>query len=133
VSDTSRVLLVEDDEIISDVLIDVLIDEGYDVRHARDGRQALQVLEEWRPGVIVLDLTTPGMDGWSFRAAQLQLPTPLARVPVVVLTGAYVAESRTEALAAAAIISKPFDLGGLLEVVARVCRECRDPADRVQV
>ena len=125
---TSRLLIVEDDETIADVLVDVLGDEGYDVRRAADGGQALQVLHEWRPDVIMLDLTTPVVDGWTFRAEQLRLPPELACIPVIVLTGAYVAEDQTDVLAAEAIISKPFDLDEVLEAIDRACHRSPDQA-----
>ena len=126
-TETSRLLVVEDDETIAEVLVDVLADEGYDVRRATDGAQALQMLQEWRPDVIILDLTTPVVDGWTFRAEQLRLPAELARIPVIVLTGAYVAEHQTDVLAAEAIISKPFDLGEVLEAIGRACQRSSDP------
>lgn len=122
------VLLVEDDEIIADVLIDVLTDEGYEVRRAGNGRHALNLLATWLPDAILLDLTTPEMDGWAFRAEQLRRPAPLARIPVIVLTGAYVAERETGELAAEEIIRKPFELDSLLDVVARACRRDAEPA-----
>ena len=126
-TETSRLLVVEDDEMIADVLVDVLEDEGYDVRRATDGAQALRMLQEWRPDVIMLDLTTPVVDGWTFRAEQLRLPAELARIPVIVLTGAYVAEHQTDVLAAEAIISKPFDLGEVLEAIGRACQRSSGP------
>ena len=127
-AETSRLLVVEDDEMIADVLVDVLEDEGYDVRRATDGAQALQMLQEWRPDVVMLDLTTPVVDGWTFRAEQLRLPAALARIPVIVLTGAYVAEHQTDVLAAEAIISKPFDLGEVLEAIDRARHRASDQA-----
>ena len=48
--------------------------EGYEVRRARNGREALDILRGWLPRLILLDLMMPVMDGWAFRAAQRQLP-----------------------------------------------------------
>ena len=127
-TETRRLLVVEDDETIADVLVDVLEDEGYDVRRVTDGAEALQTLRAWRPDVIMLDLTTPVVDGWTFRAEQLGLPEDLACIPVIVLTGAYVAEHQTDLLAADAIISKPFDLDEVLEAIDRACHRSTDRA-----
>ena len=68
-----RVLIVEDDQSIQEVLLEAFGDEGWDARTARDGEEALAVLSDWRADVIVLDLMTPNMDGWQFRAEQRAL------------------------------------------------------------
>src|SRR5205823_2874824 len=83
----ARVLVVEDEASVGQVVVDVLADEGHEVRWATNGRDALALLDHWRPDVIVLDLMMPVMDGRAFRAAQQRLPDTVARVPVVVLSG----------------------------------------------
>ena len=50
-------LVIEDEAVLRLVLTAVLGDEGFDVRGAANGREALQILAHWRPGIIVLDLT----------------------------------------------------------------------------
>ena len=115
-----RVLVVEDDRSIGQVVADVLADEDYEVRWVMDGRAALTVLAEWRPNVIVLDLTMPVMDGRAFRREQCRLPGDAARVPVVVLSGLREARVIAEDLGAVAALSKPFDLDDLLATVGRV-------------
>jgi CheY-like chemotaxis protein len=112
-----RVLVVEDDRAIQDVLVDALVDEGWETRSARDGREALGVLERWRPDVIVLDLMTPTMDGWQFRAEQRQRPE-LRDIPVVVVSASVRALESADELSAP-VVTKPFDLDLLLALVAR--------------
>ncbi|MEX2373035.1 MAG: response regulator, partial [Dehalococcoidia bacterium] len=58
-----RVLVLEDEDSIRRLTVDLLTDEGFEVRAAPDGRQGLAILDEWRPDVIVLDLMMPVMDG----------------------------------------------------------------------
>jgi CheY-like chemotaxis protein len=88
---------------------------GYRVRLAKHGRDALDALEVAPlPGVIVLDLMMPVMDGWEFRRRQLQ-DRRFARIPVVISTA--VPESVTRELAPHAVIPKPCDLDRLLSVV----------------
>ncbi|HEY3109037.1 MAG TPA: response regulator, partial [Chloroflexota bacterium] len=85
-TDTKTILVVEDDDDIRDSLTTLLIVSGFRVLSARNGREALAVLNECeRPAVILLDLMMPEMDGWSFRAAQLRDPET-AEIPVIVLT-----------------------------------------------
>jgi DNA-binding response OmpR family regulator len=122
VAEQTRVLVVEDDEHIAVALVDTLLDEGYDVESAPNGRAGLALLDRWTPHVIILDLMMPVMDGRSFRAAQRRLAPSLARLPVIVLSGARDARARAEELGAVAAIAKPFDLDEVVRTVARVCR-----------
>ncbi|MFN8638583.1 MAG: response regulator [Dehalococcoidia bacterium] len=117
--DAMRVLVVEDEPAIRMVLTEVLSDEGYEVRGAGDGQTALGLLEEWVPRVILLDFTLPGMDGSEFRARQRAL-ADAGRVPVILVTGAYLQDDAIAGFEADAIIAKPFDLDELVAVVARV-------------
>jgi CheY-like chemotaxis protein len=119
---TNRVLVVDDDALIRDTLATALADEGYVVRVAADGRAALDTLEEWLPNLIVLDLMMPVMDGQAFRTAQRGLSTA-AHIPVIVLSAAHNVQVRAGSLGAVAIFPKPFDLGSLLDAVARTVRE----------
>jgi len=120
-NDNNRVLVVDDDALIRDTLATALADEGYSVRVAADGRAALDTLDEWRPDLIVLDLMMPVMDGHAFRAAQRDLDDA-ADIPVIVLSAAHNVQQRASSMGAAAIFPKPFDLGTLLEAVARNVR-----------
>src|SRR5262249_12141217 len=116
----ARVLVVEDEASVGQVVVDVLADEGLDVRWATNGRDALEVLDEWRPDVIVLDLMMPVMDGRAFRAAQRCLPGAVAEVPVVVLSGMREARATAEELGATAVLAKPFDLDDLVDTISQV-------------
>lgn len=115
----SRILVVEDDDAIALVLEDLLTGEGYLVDRAAHGAAALSMLESFQPHVIVLDLMMPVLDGWGFRAAQRSLTPELARIPIVVLSGARDAADAAEELGASALVVKPFGLDALLEAIAR--------------
>ena len=115
------VLVVDDDFDIRDTLTDVLETEGYSVRTAADGFQALEYLRaNPLPGPILLDWMMPRCDGLQFRKQQQQEPG-IAAVPVVLLTAdARMAEKLTQ-LDAKEYLKKPVRLDHLLEVVARYC------------
>ena len=119
VTGEGRVLVVEDEDTIGEVVCDALALEGYQVRRARNGRDALEVLREWLPQLILLDLMMPVMDGWAFRAAQRRLTGGAADVPVVVLSGAREVRARADELGAVEAMSKPFDLGQVVAAVGR--------------
>ena len=113
-----RVLVVDDDEIIRGFVSEALQDEGYEIRTAANGRHALDVLREWKPNLIVLNLMMPEMDGWTFRAEQRKLPEA-ADVPVVVLSAVRDLRAQAAALGAASVLGKPFELDDLLQTVSR--------------
>ena len=117
--ENGRVLVVDDDALIRDTLATALGDEGYMVRVAADGQAALTVCRSWRPDIIVLDLMMPVMDGPTFRAAQRSIAAT-AQIPVIVLSAAHDVQRRAAGLDPAAIFTKPFDLGALLDAIATV-------------
>jgi CheY-like chemotaxis protein len=108
-----RVLVVDDDLDIRDVLVELLEGEGYRVSAAGDGQQALREASRNPPDVILLDLMMPVMSGWQFRAAQLRDPV-LARIPVVVLS------AFANDLDVAAFVPKPFFIEEVLDTIRRV-------------
>jgi CheY-like chemotaxis protein len=110
-----RVLVVDDDPSIRELLSTALEDDGYEVVPARNGEDALSVCERWRPDVIVLDLMMPVMDGWTF-AKRLHETDD---IPIVVLSAANDLERHAKALGATDVVGKPFDLDQLLPKVAR--------------
>lgn len=81
-----RVLLVEDDADLGDVVEMLLHSNGYAVERAVDGGQALAALKHSAPpDVILLDLMMPRVDGYAFRTAQLE-DSAIASVPVIVFS-----------------------------------------------
>lgn len=113
-----RVLVVDDDPAIRDVLTLVFSVSGYEVRTAADGAVALQILGAWRPDVIILDLVMPVLNGWGFRCAQLA-DDQLAAIPVVMLS-ASAAAVRGEDILITKILAKPFHVPELLNVVGQL-------------
>jgi DNA-binding response OmpR family regulator len=109
-------LVVDDDPDIRDLLVSVLLDDGYEAKPARNGREALAILEGWQAHVVILDLMMPVMDGWTF-AEQMQQRW---NIPIIVLSAATDLKRHAERLKAAAAVPKPFDLDTLLPRIASV-------------
>lgn len=61
-----KMLVVEDNESLCDVMVDTFTDEGFDVKKARDGEAGLETAKEWKPDIILLDLLMPKKDGIQF-------------------------------------------------------------------
>ncbi len=108
-----RVLVVDDDRDIRELLVELLASEGYEVASAADGRRALAEARAHRPDVILLDLMMPVMSGWEFRQEQLRDPG-LADIPVVVVTAFEESIDGTE------LLRKPFLVEDVLDAVQRL-------------
>jgi len=119
-----RILVVDDTLALLDVIRKSLKDEGYDVRTCLESRYAVEMAQEWRPDVIMLDVVMPEVSGWEVLAL-LRADLSFARTPVIVCT-AYVADAmgRLAELKGPdqhlGLLPKPFDLEELLEVVESV-------------
>lgn len=116
----AMVLVIEDDPTIRQLLGDALIDEGYAVSDAANGVDALEALSRSLPNgpaAIILDLMMPVMDGWRFRAKQIERGLA-PDTPLIILSASRHAATSTDALAAYVVLPKPFDLAELLAVVA---------------
>lgn len=119
-----RVLVVDDDVAIRQLIVDALDFDGYEARGADDGEVAPRVLETWSPDAIILDLMMPGLDAWGFREGQRTRHLALD-VPVIVLSAGRDLRHRTAGLNPAAIIPKPFDLGVFLRTVHEITSSSR--------
>jgi CheY-like chemotaxis protein len=112
-----HIMLVEDDPSIQGAVSLLLEREGFTVTCACNGREALRTLDAgYAPELILLDMVMPVMDGQAFRVAQQQDPR-LAEIPVVVLSATSAVEQRAELPPPSAVMSKPFDLDQLLDVI----------------
>jgi len=116
---SKNVLVVEDDVDIREALVGILRDEGYHVDEAANGAEALEHLRGGlMPGLILLDLMMPVMNGWQFRAEQ-KVDAKFGHVPVVVISADGNVKQKAESIDAAAFLKKPIDLDVLLDLVAK--------------
>src|SRR5918992_2806195 len=109
---SGRVLVVEDDESIADVLRRTLRQEGHEVRASVDGVEALRLAEEFVPDLVVLDLGLPGLDGVEV-CRRLRAESD---VPILILTARADLDDRVEGLDSGAddYLVKPFERQELL-------------------
>jgi DNA-binding response OmpR family regulator len=114
------VLVVEDDPDLAALEQLILAEAGFAVRTAADGAQALAAVAEELPGLILLDMRLPVMNGWEF-ARELRARHGSA-VPIVVVTAAENARARAEEIGAEGWLEKPFDLDAVVAAVRRFVR-----------
>jgi two-component system KDP operon response regulator KdpE len=116
VTDKKRNILVVDDEPqITRVLMTTLTSHGYAIRLAGDGDEALQVMKDWPPDLLITDLSMPNMDGLQLCRSVRTTST----VPIIVLSVRGEDQTKIEALDAGAddYVTKPF---GINELLARI-------------
>ncbi len=118
----AKVLVIEDDAPIREVLVELLEAEGYSVSSAENGLVGLARAREDQPDLILLDLMMPVMDGWTFLAAQIE-DARIAHIPVVILSAA----KNLNEVRAAQCLSKPCKISELLTTVERYRLRDRDP------
>jgi two-component system, OmpR family, response regulator len=111
-----RVLVVDDEESITDLVATALRYEGFQVEVARSGRDALKAATSVRPHLIVLDVMLPDLDGFE---VQRRLAADHLRVPILFLTARDTTEAKVHGLTMGAddYVTKPFSVE---ELVARV-------------
>lgn len=122
-----RVLVVDDEESITDLVATTLRYEGFDVAVAADARSALSSLETFRPHLLVLDVMLPDLDGFEI-ARRLKLSGH--RTPVLFLTARDSTEDKVRGLTLGGddYVTKPFSLEELVARVRAVLRRT-SPAD----
>ena len=121
-----RILVVEDDRSVCDLIRAYLQMAGHEVLIARDGAEALEKARSVRPDAMVLDINLPQIDG--FGVLEKLSATPALRPPTLVLTARHAAGDvrRAISLGARDFLAKPFTEA---QLVARVTRLLRTPAE----
>jgi CheY-like chemotaxis protein len=113
-----RILVVDDDPDLRDMMERLLTGEGFDTDVASNGQDALDRAHANPPRVIVLDMTMPVMDGWAFCAHQRH-DAALAGIPVVVVSA--VPQAWLRNVGAAAALQKPVQKDELVAAIRAHC------------
>jgi|SRR5579875_310295 len=117
----ARVLVVDDDDVIRQLISVNLELEGFEVHTATDGLDALDRAKEVKPDVVTLDVMMPRLDGWG-AAERLRADPETRGIPIVLLSArAQEADlQRGERIGVDAYLTKPFDPDELIAVVGRL-------------
>ncbi len=119
-----RVLIVDDDAAIRKMLVDALSLEGFQTETARDGREALALLEDGRRRIVLLDLMMPIMDGWEL--CRHLAERPALRKPLsIILMSAGEKLDQARDLQVEGYLAKPFDVDHLLECLQPFVADAR--------
>lgn len=125
------IAVIDDDVYIGNMLEEVLLKEGYKVLRAYSGTEALYLLTQNSPDLILLDLMLPGLSG---EEVLLKLKTTLQNIPVIVVSAKVEIEDKVNILlnGASDFITKPFNIK---ELLARITVQLRNtvPSGKVQL
>ena len=115
------VLVVEDDPATCAAMVLILEMNGYTVASAANGKEALEYLRrDKRPGLILLDLMMPVLDGWGFCIEQQRDPA-LAQIPVILVSADGAVPQKAATLGAVGYLQKPVEVDQLLHTVGSYC------------
>ena len=124
-STKNKILIVDDEIDIRDSLQEVFESEGYFIKTAADGYEAMHVLEtEPAPNLILLDLMMPRMNGSEFYR-QAQLDKRFSKIPVIVMSADRETQKKAEALGTNGYIKKPLELDEVFKKVKEYVDEPR--------
>ena len=120
----ASIMIIDDDTSINEMLTQALTDEGYSVDRAFSGTEALMLLENRHPDLILLDLMLPGLSGE-------QLLPQIKGIPVIVVSAKAETAGKVDLLLAGACdyVTKPFDMGELLARITVALRKAQNGAN----
>jgi DNA-binding response OmpR family regulator len=123
----TRILVVEDDLTVAEVVVDYLRHAGLEPRHAMDGQTALELAASWQPDLVVLDLMLPGVSGLQVCQTLREGRDQRAPLPVIMLTALGEESDRVRGLEHGAddYVTKPFSPRELTLRVQAVLRRAR--------
>ena len=119
-----RVLAVDDDESTQELVATMLLMYGVSVRTAGRASDAMRILSEWRPDVLLTDIAMPGDDGYALMRRVRALPSALGNIPAVALTAFTDPQSVHDAFAAGfdAHLGKPLEPHVLADALTKVLK-----------
>ena len=130
----AKILVVDDEPALREMLEIILTGEGYDVKIAAHGGQAQRILlEGWYPDVVLLDLLMPEVNGYQLYD-WLQRTIPAARQPAVVIVTASNITSLPRALNGVShMLIKPFSLVTMLDLLQRLTEQVTTSPTRIAI
>ena len=113
----TRILLVDDNAVVRDMLVDLVSSLGYSADAAGGGVEALALFDRGRYDIVLTDLLMPGMSGWEVLAAVRQRDP---QMPIIIITGTPAIGDPRAALPGVAVMRKPVDVTLLDTMIKRM-------------
>ncbi len=119
-----KILIIEDDKFLRDLINQKLLKEGFDIAQAVDGEDGIKKIKEENPDLILLDLILPGIDGFEV-LTQMKADPSLASIPVIILSNLGQKEDIEKGLKLGAndfLIKAHFTPGEIIEKIKNVLK-----------
>lgn len=115
---SGTVLVIDDDSLMTDLIKEILSDDGHEVHIANDGHTGVSMAEQLVPDLVLMDIAMPGLDGYEATKMIKKIPA-LSTIPIVFLTGRSAAEDAGRAFAngGATYVQKPFTCQQIKDLV----------------
>lgn len=120
-----KILLIEDDEAISDALSLALQMEGYQVQTILKAKKSLEGVKKFKPDLIILDLLLSGVDGRDV-VKDIRKDKESDLIPIILTSAHPTAEDVAKSIGVEDFIAKPFDIGDLFKKVKRLTSQTAD-------
>ncbi len=119
-----KILIIEDDKFLRELIAQKLIKEGYDISEAIDGEEGVKKIKEEKPDLILLDLILPGIDGFEVLSKVREDPD-MVKIPVIILSNLGQKEDVERGLKLGAVdylIKAHFTPGEIIEKIKNVLK-----------
>jgi DNA-binding response OmpR family regulator len=119
-----KILIVEDDKFLRELIVQKLVKEGYETSEAIDGEQGIKKIKEEKPDIVLLDLILPGIDGFEV-LSQKKEDANVAQIPVIVLSNLGQKEDVERGLKLGAVdylIKAHFTPGEIIEKIKNILK-----------
>ena len=117
-----KILIVEDDEFLRELISQKLVKEGYDIGSAIDGEEGVKKIKDEKPDLVLLDLILPGIDGFEVLTQMKEMPST-SSIPVIILSNLGQKEDIERGLklgAADYLIKAHFTPGEIIEKIKSI-------------
>lgn len=121
----TKVLIIEDEEILRESILNILETNGFSTIEAGDGRSGVRLAKEFVPDLILCDVRMPGLNGYQVLQTLRQDPVT-AKIPLLLITAENIRNVRYQAqeLGANGYLIKPFTTAQLLQAIAQELDRC---------
>jgi len=119
-----KILIIEDDKFLRELIVKKLVKEGYEISEAVDGEEGIKKVKEEKPDLVLLDLILPGIDGFEVLSRTKEDPA-LSQIPVIILSNLGQKEDVERGLGLGAIdylIKAHFTPGEIIEKIRAILK-----------
>ena len=121
---SKKILIIEDDKFLRELIVKKLVKEGYEISEAVDGEEGVKKVKEEKPDLVLLDLILPGIDGFEVLSRTKEDPA-LSQIPVIILSNLGQKEEVERGLGLGAIdylIKAHFTPGEIIEKIRAILK-----------